>query len=489
MIITQKKFLFVIGAVVLFVVLVIMVFRSQNNKSVEAESSNKIITSQADWEEGSYDSAITINPGDLELNPDSPYLETMENMPTARAQLRAESYNDKLYAIGGKTSGSIRTGEVEEYSYVTNSWVTRTAMPTEEVCGYSLKYRWGFTTASVEGNIYLFGGYDYICGYHNMLVYNIADDSWSAIADADQTHNANMASLALNGIIYTTGGTEINDTESQAVNAYDPATNTWSNKSSMNYHRTAHGLATVGGKLYAIGGSNDDGHPIEYMSSVEEYDPATNAWIEKTPMSTARSGLRAVAINDKIYAIGGFNGGYLNTIEQYSPDTDTWVNMPNMTVSRQLSGVSVINSKAIIVGGNNASYLDSNESFTPSTASATHTTAATQIDGQEGSTDKNVIEWTSFTPVQITPANTTIKYAFRTSDNGIDGWTGWSADQEYSGTSLDLTGLTANRYLRVRVTLSTTDGVSTPKIDDYTIDFHNNQAPEAPIAQTAVIGD
>lgn len=120
--------------------------------------------------------------------------------------------------------------------------------------------------------------------------------------------------------------------------------------------------------------------------------------------------------------------------------------------------------------------------YTPSPY-ATHTTAPTQIDGQEGSADKKVIEWTSFTPTQTTPANTSISYEFRTSDDGSN-WTSWSAPQAYSGSPLDLTTLTPNRYLQVRATLSTTDALATPQIDDYTVNFHNNQKPNKPTAQT-----
>ena len=123
-----------------------------------------------------------------------------------------------------------------------------------------------------------------------------------------------------------------------------------------------------------------------------------------------------------------------------------------------------------------------------SQAIATHTTAATQIDGQEGSADKTLIEWETFTPTQTTPANTSIEYQFRTSADGAT-WTDWSSAQEYSSDPLDLTDLDPNRYLQVKATLSTTDAGSTPQIDDYTIDFHNNQKPNKPVAQTAVIGN
>ena len=123
-----------------------------------------------------------------------------------------------------------------------------------------------------------------------------------------------------------------------------------------------------------------------------------------------------------------------------------------------------------------------------SIATATHTTAPTQIDGQEGSADKTLIEWEAFTPTQTTPANTGIGYQFRTSNDGAN-WTSWSSSQEYSGTPLDLTGLEKRRYLQVKATLTTTDAGATPQIDDYTINFHNNQKPNKPVAQTAVIGN
>jgi N-acetylneuraminic acid mutarotase len=37
----------------------------------------------------------------------------------------------------------------------------------------------------------------------------------------------------------------------------------------------------------------------------EKYNPKTNTWTSDIPMPTARHGLAAVAIDDKIYVIGG----------------------------------------------------------------------------------------------------------------------------------------------------------------------------------------
>ncbi len=96
----------------------------------------------------------------------------------------------------------------------------------------------------------------------------------------------------------------------------------------------------------------------------------------------------------------------------------------------------------------------------------THTTASTQIDGTS-----ELESWDTFTPTQTTPTNTSIEYEFRSSADGTT-WTTWSSATTYDGANpIDLSGITANRYLQVRSTLSTTDCSSTPSIDDYTIAY------------------
>lgn len=112
-------------------------------------------------------------------------------------------------------------------------------------------------------------------------------------------------------------------------------------------------------------------------------------------------------------------------------------------------------------------------------AIGTHTTAPTQIDGQEGDENKTLIEWTSFEPTATVPTNTSVSYEFRVSDDA-ENWTEWTSD---------FASLEDRRYLQVKATLTSSDGVSTPRIDDYTIKFHNNQKPNKPTAQTAVIGN
>ncbi|NIR95350.1 MAG: galactose oxidase, partial [Gammaproteobacteria bacterium] len=61
--------------------------------------------------------------------------------------------------------------------------------------------------------------------------------------------------------------------------------------------------SVVDGKIYAIGGAvSPTGTPL---ATVEAYDPATDTWSSKAPMPTARNFLTTSAVNGIIYAIGG----------------------------------------------------------------------------------------------------------------------------------------------------------------------------------------
>jgi len=116
-----------------------------------------------------------------------------------------------------------------------------------------------------------------------------------------------------------------------------------------------------------------------------------------------------------------------------------------------------------------------------SDATATHTTHA--IDGGE-----NFWEWEANTIVQTVPANTSATYQYRTSANGSD-WTAWVGNigSVTNRTGDDSDNPTRYRYLQIKATLTNTDGVSTPTIDSYTIDYHTNQKPTTPTTQTAVM--
>ena len=98
-------------------------------------------------------------------------------------------------------------------------------------------------------------------------------------------------------------------------------------------------VAVLDGKLYAVGGFNDgDG----WLSSVEQYDPATNAWEAVAPMATARSRHAVAVLDGKLYAVGGYNeDGDLSSVERYDPAMEVWEAVAPMGTARVSPGVTL----------------------------------------------------------------------------------------------------------------------------------------------------
>ncbi|MGQ9687320.1 MAG: Kelch repeat-containing protein [Desulfobaccales bacterium] len=127
----------------------------------------------------------------------------------------------------------------------------------------------------------------------------------------------------------------------------------WQTKASLNTPRFFLGAAALGRKIYAVGGYD---HMLSWLATVEEYDPGTNSWKQKTLLQTPRSGLGLVAAsNGRIYALGGSNqAGTLSlaTIEEYDPQMNTWTPKSSMPVPTSYMGAAASgDGKIYVVGG------------------------------------------------------------------------------------------------------------------------------------------
>jgi len=223
------------------------------------------------------------------------------DMPTPRCWHTSAVVNGKIYIIGGYPSegepGATDLSTVEEYDPVTNTWTRKADMPTAR-CDFI------GSSAVVDGKIYVIGG----C---------TSEPSWIALS---------------------------------TMEAYDPATDTWTRKADMPTRRWSLGTCAVNGKIYAIGGSVSGG--FSGLNVLEQYDPKTDTWTRKANMPTGVWGLCTCVVDGKIYALGGRPGYFArNYVQEYDPATDTWTRKGDMPVGTSQMGSVQLGNKIVVMGG------------------------------------------------------------------------------------------------------------------------------------------
>jgi len=162
-----------------------------------------------------------------------------------------------------------------------------------------------------------------------------------------------LSSSVVNGKIYAFGGaSRYKDPPLSTVEEYDPATDTWTRKADMPTARACVSTSAVNGKIYAIGGTPCNPW-YRGLSTVEEYDPATDTWTKKADMPTGRTYFSTSVVNGQIYAIGGLTtrNNHLSPVEEYDPATDTWTRKADMPTARSGLATSVVNGKIYAIGG------------------------------------------------------------------------------------------------------------------------------------------
>jgi N-acetylneuraminic acid mutarotase len=85
---------------------------------------------------------------------------------------------------------------------------------------------------------------------------------------------------------------------------------TWIPKAPIPTPREGLAVGVVNEILYAVGGEivhAGVGGYVEFLSTVEAYDPSTNSWSSKAPLLTPRGGLTVGVVNRILYALGGFS--------------------------------------------------------------------------------------------------------------------------------------------------------------------------------------
>jgi hypothetical protein len=138
---------------------------------------------------------------------------------------------------------------------------------------------------------------------------------------------------------------------------YDIASNTWSTGAPLPDLRSfmASGFNSVNGKIYLVGGYNtafaDSGQPDTW-----EYDPAADTYTNKTDFPELAGGFASGVINNHLYVAGGRDGNNssLSAVWDYDIAADTWTQKNEMPgTENNVRGSAVALDSLFVFGGGN----------------------------------------------------------------------------------------------------------------------------------------
>ncbi|WP_127580789.1 Kelch repeat-containing protein [Paenibacillus koleovorans] len=218
--------------------------------------------------------------------------------------------------------------------------------------------------SAANGKLYVFGGRTLTSNIYSNTVqeYNPASNSWS-LKTSMPTGRKYSGAASIGDKIYVVGG----QTASGAIGTleiYNTMTDTWTSGANLSTPRYGHAVVSVDGKLYAIGGRNGSINPTD----VEMYDPSTNTWSTKAPIPTGRYSTTAAAVENRIFVIGGYDGINNKSVQAYNTETDAWESKSSLGTGKASLSSASIQGKVYIFGGNSTgSVLSEVEEYNPLT--------------------------------------------------------------------------------------------------------------------------
>ncbi|XP_072338533.1 kelch-like protein 26 isoform X1 [Scyliorhinus torazame] len=272
-------------------------------------------------------------------------------MQSARTRIRSDTIS--LIAFGG-TPYTDNDRTVSRKVFALPDWNARqfTERPEMDVgCSHAC-------VAALDNFVYIVGG--------QHLQYRSGEGavSWCFRYDPHLNHWLQIRSLqeariqfqldVLQGMLFATGGRNRSGSLS-TVERYSPRKNEWTNASCLKRRTWGHAGTSNGGKLYISGGY---GITIEDKKSLCCYNPESDLWEFKTSMNEPRVLHSMVSANGRIYAIGGRMDHFdhcfdVLAVEYYIPETDQWTSVSPMRTGQSEAGCCVLQRKIYVVGGYN----------------------------------------------------------------------------------------------------------------------------------------
>ncbi|XP_026468720.1 kelch-like protein 26 [Ctenocephalides felis] len=260
--------------------------------------------------------------------------------------------------VGGFGIGGI-TNEITYFLPSVGKWRHLTSIPHVEQCN--------FGTAVLDNKLFVVGGCFNQLLQENIhpfgFCYSPRSNKWTTMAPM-QRERCRFSLNVASGRLYAIGGvSEMDDLENvdeevSACESYDPVTDTWFSFRPLPQFRTQHAGASWpksdASSIFISGGLERD----MVLSSMVRYDIFEDIWENKASMLTPRADHVMLLIGNNLYVCGGWyedtetgNRVLVDTIDLYDVSTNVWETITRVPTPRYHAGIVAVNTKIYFIGG------------------------------------------------------------------------------------------------------------------------------------------
>jgi Kelch motif protein len=133
----------------------------------------------------------------------------------------------------------------------------------------------------------------------------------------------------------------------------------WTELAHMRHARGGHALLAAAGHLYAIGGNN----AFANVAPAEIYDPATNVWSDLSSLPSPRNHVSGFVFGANVCVAGGRSPA-TTRVDCFNFESSLWVRFPNLPRATSGAGAATLDDgSAVILGGQDAGESRINDQF------------------------------------------------------------------------------------------------------------------------------
>ncbi len=228
---------------------------------------------------------------------------TFSSLPKPAIGFALAEENSRVTIIGGeKYSLPIAAGNFK-FLYGGSAWTSMKNMPISLT---------NSVAETVNGKLYVIGGFDGIFTTGIVLQYNFSTNTWS-YKSSMPTPRKRAGSCVVNGKIYVMGGILSNNTATTTVEIYDPVSDSWATGTSLLAPSFDPLCTTIGQnqeKIFLCGGRLTPSGSAPWPWTLI-FDTGNNSWsmAAPSPVPVYDGGIDYDPIMDQVYIVSGYETG------------------------------------------------------------------------------------------------------------------------------------------------------------------------------------